>query len=259
MTSALLVEIDNAGIALCTFNRPDKRNALNLEMVEELRLLLQELGADPKVRVLLFHGAGGKSFISGADIAQLRERKAADALAQINSALFREIELFTRPTIACIEGYALGGGCELALACDLRIAGDNAKMGQPEVALGIIPGAGATYRLPRIVGMGRARDLIYTGRIIDADEAHAIGLVNRVVPSGKVVEAGRELGRTIAENSVSALARAKWALVHGTQMSTDAAMAFEATAQALCFESDDKEVRMDRFLAKKTSRPKEPS
>lgn len=245
---------DAQGIAVCTFNRPAQRNALNLEMVDELRRMLDKLVAQDTTRVLIFTGEGAKSFISGADIAELRERRAADALARINSSLFAQIEAFPAPTIAAIRGYALGGGCELAIACDLRICGAGAKLGQPEVSLGIIPGAGATYRLPRLVGLGKARELIFTGKIIDAAEALEIGLVNRVVADDDVGEASQALARQIAAQSPLALKLAKSLLNNAQTLGPEAAMAWESAAQATLFEDGEKFRRMDSFLQRKAGK-----
>jgi enoyl-CoA hydratase/carnithine racemase len=235
------------GIAVVTLNRPEARNAINLEVVNELHMALETLGRDGATRVLILTGAGKAAFASGADIRELRERRAADALRGINSSLFLAVERFPLPTIAAVNGYALGGGCELALACDLRIASETARFGQPEVGLGIIPAAGATYRLPRIVGAGRARELILTGRIIDADEALAIGLVNRVVPDDRVLEEARSTALLIARKGPLALRAAKMALqvsVYGPDAGHDA----ERLAQAILFESDDKREGMTAFL-----------
>src|SRR6185436_10012252 len=146
----------------------------------------ESLTADASVGVVIITGAGESAFVSGADINDIRERGRDEGLAAINSSLFAEIERFPRPTIAAVNGYALGGGCELALACDIRIASDTAKFGQPELGLGIIPGAGATQRLPRLVGMGRAKHMILTGEVIDAKQALEIGLVSAIAPSGQL-------------------------------------------------------------------------
>lgn len=250
------LDLDAAGIAYCTFNRPAVRNALNLDMVRDVRQVLHDLHMLPDVRVLIFTGAGQKAFISGADIAELRERGRADALQRINNSLFREIEQFPAPTIAAINGYALGGGCELAMACDLRVAGAGAKLGQPEVALGIVPGAGATYRMPRLIGLGRARELIFTGRILTAAEALDIGLVNRVVPDADVLNAARALATEIAQNSNTAVRLAKLAVNASPEMSTDAGLALESMMQAVLFEDDEKYRRMTEFLERKKARTK---
>ena len=250
----LLVTDMAEGVVLCTFNRPEVRNALDITMVEDVRKLLTDLTLRDDVRALVFAGAGGKAFISGADIAQLKERGKFDALRRINSALFREIEQFQWPTIAAIDGYALGGGCELAMACDIRIASSSSKLGQPEVSLGIIPGAGATYRLPRLVGQGMARELIYTGRIIDAETALEIGLVNRVVPSEDLLATASELAQEISRNSAMALRFAKLSLNNSLEASPEACMAYESTAQALLFEDEEKHARMSKFLERRQSK-----
>ncbi|WP_457653084.1 enoyl-CoA hydratase/isomerase family protein [Rhodocaloribacter sp.] len=254
----MLLDVDEQGIAVCTFNRPEVRNALNVDMVRDVRRVLEDLSVRDDVRVLIFTGAGGRAFVSGADIAELRERGRADALRRINNGLFREIEQFPAPTIAAVRGWALGGGCELAMACDLRVAGEGAKFGQPEVALGIIPGAGATYRMPRLVGLGTARELIFTGRIIDASEALSIGLVNRVVPDDEVMDAARDLAARIAKNSAVAVRFAKMALNASDEMSTDAGLALETTIQAVLFEDEEKYRRMTAFLEKKKAKKSRP-
>jgi enoyl-CoA hydratase len=245
-------EVDAQGVALLTFDRPDTRNALSLAMVREVHAALQDLALRGDVKCLIFTGAGGKAFISGADIAELRDRGRQDALARINTGLFRAVEQFPFPTIAAVRGFALGGGCELCLACDLRVAGEGSKFGQPEVGLGILPGAGATYRLPRLVGLGMARELIFTGRIIDAKEAHAIGLVNRVVKDDEVLDAARALAAEIGKNSALAVRLAKQSLALSQELSTDGAMALEATAQAVLFEDEEKRRRMTEFLEKRS-------
>lgn len=247
----LLFEMNKDGIAVCTFNRPKVRNALNLGMVEDIRRVLHKAADDSDCRALIFTGAGGKAFVSGADIAELLERKAGDAFRRINNGLFREIELFPLPTIAAIQGFALGGGCELAMACDLRVGGQGARLGQPEVKLGIIPGAGGTYRLTRLVGTGMARELVYTGRLVDADEALRIGLLNRVVADDDVLDEAIALATEIGKNSPLAVRLAKQVFLGGGEMSTDVAMALEATSQALLFEDKEKQRRMKKFLKRR--------
>jgi len=249
--TTLLITEPAAGVVLCTFNRPESRNALGLQMVNEIRDLLGKFSQRSSLGALVFTGGGEKSFVSGANIAELRDRGQADALSRINSGLFREIETFPYPTIAAIRGYALGGGCELAMACDMRICGQGAKLGQPEVSLGIIPGAGATYRLPRLVGPGMARELIYTGRIISGDDAQSIGLVNRVVPDDSVVDTAVALGVEISKNSSLAVRFAKLALNTATEAGTEACMTVESSAQAILFEDEEKMRRMTAFLEKK--------
>jgi len=247
----LLVEDHGDGVLTCTLNRPEVHNALNLETIQEIRSFLESLAHREGLRSLIFTGAGEQAFASGVDISELIERGRLDALRRINGSLFREIERFTVPTIAAIRGYALGGGCELAMACDLRVCGESSRFGQPEVRFGIIPGAGATYRMPRLVGLGRARELIFTGRIIDAREALEIGLVNRVVPDEEVIPAARALAAEIAENSALAVRFAKIALDAAGEMSTDVGMALESSAQAVLFEDEEKRERMTAFLKRK--------
>ncbi|MHC5066175.1 MAG: enoyl-CoA hydratase/isomerase family protein, partial [Planctomycetota bacterium] len=186
--SSCLLERDG-DLATITLNAEAKRNAIDLAMVQSLHARLDELADDRQLAAIILTGAGEKAFAAGADIGQLRERRAADAMAAINSGLFKRIEDFAVPVIAAIKGYALGGGCELAIACDLRVAGRSAKMGQPEVGLGIIPAAGGCYRLPRLIGLGRARELVYTGKIIDAEESLRIGLIDRLVDDDQVLTA----------------------------------------------------------------------
>ena len=235
------------GIVTLTLDRPEARNAINLQVVDEMHAVLAVLSRDPATRVLILTGAGTTAFASGADIRELRERRAPDALRGINSTLFRAVERFPLPTIAAVRGYALGGGCELALACDLRVASETARFGQPEVGLGIIPAAGATYRLPRLVGAGRARELILTGRIIDADEALAIGLVNRVTPDARVLDEARSIALVMAGKGPLALRAAKLALT-ASLYGPDAGQAAENLAQAILFESADKREGMTAFL-----------
>lgn len=248
-TDKILLERRGA-VALVTLNAPEKRNAIDLDMVQGLHRVLDELAGDETIAALVLTGAGDKAFAAGADIAQLRERRAADALAAINSAIFNRIEEFEKPVIAAVKGYALGGGCELAIACDLRVIGASAKMGQPEVKLGIIPAAGATYRLPRLLGLGVAKDLIYTGRIVDADECLRIGLANRVVADDAVVDEAVALAEQIAKNGPLAVRMAKTVMNQVGRPGQQGAQQLESASQAVLFESEDKFARMDAFLNK---------
>src|SRR5258708_16088289 len=189
-----------SGIAHVELNRPTVRNALNLEMVRALHAVLDDLAQRDEVRAVVISGAGGKAFASGADIAELRERSHRDAFLTFNGSLFQKVEDFLRPTIAAIEGYALGGGLELALACDLRVASKTAKVGLPEATLGIYPAAGGTWRLPRLVGIGRAKDLVFTGRILESAEAFSLGIFDRPCEPGEAVAPAMELPPPIAHN-----------------------------------------------------------
>ena len=193
------IRVDVAeSIATLTIDRPSVKNALDMETVDECRAALGALSADRDIGVLVITGAGDAAFVSGADINDISGRGRDEGLAAINSSLFAEIDRFPRPTIAAINGYALGGGCELALACDIRIASENAKFGQPELGLGIIPGAGATQRLPRIVGLGWAKHLVLTGDVIDARQALEIGLVTAITPPRPAADPGTRDGQARA-------------------------------------------------------------
>jgi len=240
------------GVEVLTLDRPEALNALDSAMVEALHRELDRLERDRELGCLVITGAGEKAFVAGADVAELRERRAAQAFDRVNQRLFRRVAELPMPTIAAVRGHALGGGCELALACDLRIASPGAKFGQPEVGLGIIPGAGGTHRLARLVGLGRARDLIFTGEIIDAAEAHRIGLVEKLAPSDEgLLPAARSWAERIARNSIGAVRLAKIAVNHALDPGEPGRDLLEVLAQALCFDSPDKLARMDRFLERK--------
>lgn len=242
-------DVDEAGIATLSLHRPEVRNAINLEMVEELVSALDELGRDERVKVLILRGEGGKVFAAGADIAQLRERRTLDAFLQINAKLFQKVEDFPHPVIAAIEGFALGGGCELALACDLRVASETSKLGFPEVGLGIFPAAGGTHRLPRQVGIGKAKELVFTAVILSGKEAREIGLVEHLVEEGRAEEKAREIAGTIARNGTLAVRVAK--LAFNAIARGDSPEPIEKLGQAILFESQDKWDRMTSFLEKR--------
>ncbi len=246
--SFILVEVDaERGVATLTMNRPEVRNALHLPMNLEIRGALEELAGRGDVRALVLTGAGHKSFVSGADIAELRGRSGPDALAQHNAKLCDAIDAFPYPTVAAINGYALGGGCEIALACDLRVASSSAKLGQPEVSLGILPAAGGTWRLQRTVGLPKAKELIFTAALIGAEEALAIGLVNRVT-TGDVVAEAQALAARCAQQSGMALRLAKIAINEGREASRATSRALEALGQTVLYDDDEKMTRMTHFL-----------
>jgi enoyl-CoA hydratase len=237
-------------LAVLTVNRPEVRNALDLETVEELHAALDEVSR-ARAGVLILTGAGDKAFVSGADINAIRARRRDDALASINSRLMSAVESHEAVTIAAVNGVALGGGCELALACDLRIAAEHAVFGQPEAALGIIPGAGATQRLPRIVGLGRAKELVLTGARWDAAKALAAGLVSEVVPAADLLEAARAMAERVLALGPLAVRLSKMALNASSQMPLAAGLVYESTAQAITFESEDKREGTSAFLEKR--------
>ena len=195
----LIIEI-NQGLAEVTINRPQALNALNAATIEELTHCFQALEADATVRVVILTGAGGKAFVAGADIAEMLalDPVGARGFARAGQRVFSLIEALSKPVIAAVNGFALGGGCELAMACDIRLASDKAKFGQPEINLGTIPGFAGTQRLPRLVGKGRAKELLLTGDIIDSQEALRIGLVNKVVAADALVATAREMAGKIA-------------------------------------------------------------
>jgi enoyl-CoA hydratase len=250
--SDLVLRERREAIEILTWNRPGKRNALSLELVNALHRALDDLGGDASLRALVVTGAGDH-FMAGADIEELRARRAEDALASVNGSLFRRLEDLPVPVVAAIRGFALGGGCELALAADLRVAGRSAKLGQPEVGLGILPGAGGTHRLPRLVGLGRAKEMIFTGRPVEAEEALRIGLVNRMVDDDRVLDEALALARTIADQGPLAVRLAKTAL-NAQRREPDLGQALESLAQAVLFESEDKHRRMTAFLERKKGR-----
>jgi len=237
------------GVAHLRLNRPEARNAINLELIHALADALDALAQQDDVRALVISGAGGKAFASGADIAELRERTHREAFFAVNGTLFQKLEDFPKPTLAAVEGYALGGGLELALACDLRIGARGAKVGLPEVGLGIYPAAGGTWRLPRLVGLGRAKELVFTGRIVEAEEALALGIFERLVEPGEAVEAAQSLAEQIARNAPLALQVAKTSL-NAAARPVDLGP-LERLGQAVLFDSADKRQRMTAFLEKR--------
>lgn len=243
MNTARSVE---SGIAILTIQRPEVRNAIDRETALEIHRALADFAADPAVGCLILTGAGEKVFVSGADIGELRGKRVRDAMEAVNSTLFTAVERFPKPTIAAVNGYALGGGCELALACDLRVAAERAKFGFPETGLGIMPAAGATQRLPRIVGLGRAKELILTGEIIDAQRALEIGLVNAVAPDAVV--AARQLARKILSRAPVATRLAKASL---NLAISDFGLSFESASQGILYETKDKLEGTTAFLEKR--------
>jgi enoyl-CoA hydratase len=237
-------------VATLTVNRPEVRNALDTATVAEFHRALEEARA-ARATVLIVTGAGDKAFVSGADIRAIRERRRDDALAGINSRLMSAVEGQEAVTIAAVNGYALGGGCELALACDLRVAAEHAVFGLPEPSLGIIPGAGGTQRLPRIVGLGRAKEMILAGARWDAAKALEFGLVSEVVPLPRLMEAARAMAERVLALGPLAVRLAKAALNASAQMPLAAGLLYESTAQALTFESRDKAEGTAAFLEKR--------
>ncbi|MEO1173651.1 MAG: enoyl-CoA hydratase-related protein [Myxococcota bacterium] len=246
-------ELDSGVVTQLTLNRPEARNAIDQAVVDGLRRHLDDLAGEERTRCMVLTGAGEKAFAAGADIGQLKTRGRDDALRRINAALFRELEEHPVVSIAAVRGYALGGGCELAMACDLRVAGVGSKWGQPEVGLGIVAGAGAIQRLPALVGLGKARELLYTGRILGAEEAERIGLVNQVVADADVLDAAHRMADTIAAQGGLAVRLTKTAL-NASARPHPAFESIDVLAQAVLFETDDKHARMQAFLDRKKKR-----
>lgn len=246
----------DAGIAVVTINRPNVLNALNREVLLKLKRALEELEGSRDVRAVIITGAGEKSFVAGADIASMAEMTPGEAreFSKLGHETFGFIEAMTKPVIAAVNGYALGGGLELALACDIRVAGENAKFGQPEVGLGIIPGFGGTQRLSRLVGPGRAKDLIFTGRTITAGEALNMGLVEYVVPQGETLSFARKVASQIAEKSPSAVTRAKSAINRGFDLTLEEGLRIEMEEFSSCFSHPDQKEGMRAFLEKRKPR-----
>jgi len=239
-------------VAIITINRPEKRNALNIKTREEGAALIEELRGNDSVGVVVITGAGDKAFIAGADIAEFAGRTAMmQRDVMVSRSLFNAIDSFPKPVIAMINGYCLGGGCDLALACDIRIASENASFGQPEINLGIIPGGGGTQRLTRLVGEGKAMEMILTGEIIDAKTAHAIGLVNHVVPLDQLEAKTMEIASRIAEKSPIALSLAKEAVKIASRSNLDEGLRREVDLFALCFSTEDKDEGVKAFLEKR--------
>jgi len=238
-------------IAIVTIDRPDALNALNLDVLTELEQVVTRAENDQYVYVLIITGAG-RSFVAGADISQMKELTANEgrAFGAFGNRVFLKIETLTKPVIAAVNGFALGGGCELAIACDIRIASEKAKFGQPETGLGITPGFGGTQRLPRIVGLSKAKELIFTAQTIGADEALRIGLVSYVVPGEELMDKAIEIAGKIAQNAQIAVRQSKAAIIKGMQCDIETGTAFETHAFGLCFSTDDQKDAMTAFLSK---------
>jgi enoyl-CoA hydratase len=244
------------GVAIITINRPEKLNALNRATLALLDDAVMRLGADDQVASLVITGAGPKAFVAGADIAELAEQTplAGRDYATAGNRVLLGIESLGKVVIAAINGFALGGGCELALACHVRIAAENARLGLPEVTLGLIPGFGGTQRLARIVGKGRALELILSGEMIGAAEAHRIGLVNRVVPEGKVVDEAVTLARTIASRGPVAVRLALEAVGRGLNLPLEEALGIESALFGLAVTTEDFKEGTKAFLEKRKAR-----
>jgi enoyl-CoA hydratase len=240
-------------IGILTINRPDKLNAISNELTKELKDLLEKIEEDEELRVLVITGAGDKAFVAGADIKELvnRDARLGRRVSRERQEVFSRIEDLPIPAIGAVNGYALGGGLELALACSIRICSDNAQFGAPEVKLGIIPGDGGTQRLPRLVGLGRAMEMILTGDFIDAQEAYRIGLVNKVVSPDELIGKTMDLARKIASRPPLAVRFAKEAANRSMEGATLAGFTLESYLHALSCTTEDKKEGVSAFLEKR--------
>jgi len=251
----LLVDVEN-GTAVVTINRPAALNALNKDVLDELGAAFAALEGDATVTCIILTGSGAKAFVAGADIAAMQsmDAVAAEDFARLGHKIFNAIENCAKPVIAAVNGFALGGGCELAMACDIRIASENARFGQPEVNLGVIPGFGGTLRLSRLVGKGRAKELIFTGDMVDAADAYRIGLANKVVSAETLLAEAKQMAAKIASKGPLAVRLAKQAVNNGLEMDQDRAGRYEAGLFGLCFASDEQKEGMLAFLEKRPAR-----
>lgn len=240
------------GVCTVVINRPEKLNAMNADVARELIRAFESLHHDEGVRAIILTGEGGKAFSAGADIEYMSKISADESVeyARTGQLLTNTVEQVRQPTIAAVNGFALGGGCELAMSCDIRIAADTARLGQPEVTIGIPPGWGGTQRLMRIVGIAKAKELVYTGRMVKAEEAREIGLVNSVVPLESLLEEAEKTARLIAGNSAMGVAMSKVSINRGRNADLETGLGIELLAWRNCFTHPDREARMAEFLAK---------
>lgn len=247
----LILEKDGK-IAVLTINRPDALNALNSELLKELDYAIDYLAEDDEVLAVVLTGAG-KAFVAGADIGEMKDLTVSEGrkFGVLGNRVFRKLETLEKPVIAAVNGFALGGGCEISMACDIRIASEKAKFGQPEVGLGITPGFGGTQRLPRLVGPAVAKELIYTADIIGAEEALRIGLINKIVEKDELLDKAKEMANKIANNAPIAIKLCKSAINRGVQCDIDTGIAFEAEVFGECFSTEDQKEGMTAFLEKR--------
>ncbi len=239
-------------VGIVTINRPKALNALNSKVLEELEETFDQVDLET-TRALIITGSGTKSFVAGADIAEMSTltKVEGEAFGKKGNDVFRKIETFPIPVIGAINGFALGGGCEISMSCDIRICSENAVFGQPEVGLGITPGFGGTQRLARIIGVGKAKEMIYSAKNIKADEAYRIGLVNDVYPQEELMEMAKKLANKIAKNAPIAVRACKAAINEGLDVDMDKAIVVEEKAFGSCFETEDQKEGMNAFLEKR--------
>jgi 3-hydroxypropionyl-coenzyme A dehydratase len=249
---SLVTTSKSDGICIIKINRPEKLNAMNSDVAKEIITIFEKTGTDDSVKVIILTGEGDKAFSAGADIEYMSKISPDESVeyAKLGQLLTATVENVRQPTIAAVNGFALGGGCELAMSCDIRIASDTAKLGQPEVTIGIPPGWGGTQRLLRIVGIAKAKELVYTGKMIKAEEAKEIGLVNHVVPLASLMDEAMKMAKTIAENSAMGVQMSKTAINKGRNADLDTGLGIELLAWRNCFTHPDREQRMTAFVNK---------
>ncbi len=240
------------GVCVVKINRPTKLNAMNIDVAKEIITIFQQLDKDDSVKVIVLTGEGDKAFSAGADIEYMSKISAdeSEIYAKLGQEVTATVENVSKPTIAAVNGFALGGGCEVAMSCDIRIASENARMGQPEVTIGIPPGWGGTQRLMRIVGIAKAKELVYTGKMIKADEAKEIGLVNQVVPLASLQEEALKMAQQIAGCSTMGVQMSKVAINKGRNADLDTGLSIELLAWRNCFTHPDRQERMTAFVNK---------
>ncbi|MBT4676063.1 MAG: enoyl-CoA hydratase/isomerase family protein [Thaumarchaeota archaeon] len=249
---SMITTSKDEGVCIVKINRPTKLNAMNIDVAKEIISTFQQLDKDDSVRVIVLTGEGDKAFSAGADIEYMSKISAdeSEVYAKLGQEVTATIENVSKPTIAAVNGFALGGGCEVAMSCDIRIASENARMGQPEVTIGIPPGWGGTQRLMRIVGVAKAKELVYTGKMIKAAEAKEIGLVNNVVPLESLMDEVMSMAKTIASNATLAVRMSKTAINKGRNADLDTGLGVELLAWRNCFSDPDREKRMTDFVNK---------
>ena len=249
---SLLTVKNEEGICTVTINRPEKLNAMNIDVAKEIITTFKDLDKDDNVKVIILTGEGDKAFSAGADIEYMSKisSEESERYAKLGQELTATVENVTKPTIAAVNGFALGGGCELAMSCDIRIASDNAKIGQPEVTIGIPPGWGGTQRLMRIVGIAKAKELVFTGKAVNANVAKEIGLVNHVYEQAVLMDESLKMAKTIAANATLAVHMSKTAINKGRNADLDTGLGVELLAWRNCFSDPEREKRMTDFANK---------
>lgn len=244
---------NEGGIGIITVNRPKALNALNKATMQELSSLLDTIAQDVTVKVVIITGSGEKAFVAGADITEMQPMSAIEGRnwGKLGQSVFNKLENIPQPVIAAVNGFALGGGCELSMACDIRIASEKAKFGQPEVTLGITPGFAGTQRLARLVGKGRAKELLFTGEVINAAEAYRLGLVNKVAAPEELINVAKAMAQKIMANAPVAVQLCKAAVNEGLDIDLESGTAYEAEVFGLCFATSDQKEGMTAFVERR--------